>query len=64
MISVPSFVNVRAEIYERETRARRYSEWCVRRRKNNRVQTVVFLLLGTFDFAVMFLLVYWYVFVG
>ena len=64
MINVPTFVNARSELQEREAKARKYSTQCAKRRKANRIQTVGFSLLTAFDFAVMFMILAYYVFVG
>lgn len=64
MINVPAFVNTRSEIQEREEKAKAYSRECAKRRKSNRIQSVAFLMLTAFDFAVMFMILAYYVFVG
>ena len=64
MIDIVSFVNTRSELQEREEKARKYSAQCAKRRKANRIQTVGFSLLTAFDFAVMFTILAYYVFVG
>lgn len=64
MISVVSFVNDRSELQEREEKARKYSAQCAKRRKANRLNAVGFSLLTAFDFAVMFMIIAYYIFIG
>ena len=63
-MNVVSFVNDRNELFVREEKAKAYSEMCKAKRKVNRLKSVGFFLLASFEISAMLYVVAYYVFIG
>lgn len=64
MTNIPTFVNDRSELQEREAKAKAYSRECAKRKKSNRLNAVAFLLLGMFEITAFATIIAYYIFIG